>query len=81
MTNNIKTWTEDTSALYEVYAERIMDGMDMKTMEQFVFDTLCENLSMYNPAELLTEVEEYDEGLTEHPAFTQLAEEIGWTLE
>lgn len=81
MTNNIKTWTEDTSALYEVYAERVMDGMDMKTMEQFVFDTLCENLSMYSPAELLTEIEEYDEGLMEHPAFTQLAEEIGWTAE
>ena len=59
MTNNIKSWTNDHSTLVERYAEQIMDGMDMKTMECFVFDTLVENLSKYNEDELITEVREY----------------------
>lgn len=80
MTNNIKEWA-DTFDAYEIYAERIMDSMDMKTMEQFVFDTLCENLSMYSPEDLLTEINEYDEGLMEHPAIEKLVAETGWTAE
>jgi hypothetical protein len=59
MTNNIKTWTNDQSTLIERYAEQIMDGMDMKTMECFVFDTLVENLSKYSEKELIEEVTEF----------------------
>ncbi|MFZ9741745.1 MAG: DUF7326 family protein [Candidatus Nanopelagicaceae bacterium] len=59
MTNNIKNWTNDRSTLVERYAEQIMDSMDMKTMEQFVFDTLVESLNDYSVEELVTEVEEY----------------------
>ena len=59
MTNNIKNWTDDRSTLVERYAEQIMDGMDMKTMECFVFDTLVENLNKYSESELIAEVEEY----------------------
>jgi len=58
MTNNAKTWTDDFSGLVEKYAEHIMDSMDMKTMEQFVFDTLVENLNNYSEAELITEISE-----------------------
>ena len=46
--NNIKTWTDDFSGLCEKYAELVMDSMDMKTMEQFVFDTLYECYSAYD---------------------------------
>lgn len=56
-TNNIRQWADRQSVL-EVYAEVIMDGMDMKTMEQFVFDTLCQNLSEYSNEELITEITE-----------------------
>jgi len=59
MTNNVKTWTDDFSGLVEKYAEQIMDSMDMKTMEQFVFDTLVENLNNYSEEELINEVREY----------------------
>ena len=65
MTNNIKTWTDDLSTLVERYAEQIMDGMDMKTMEQFVFDTLVENLTNYTEEELIAEVREYNPELLE----------------
>ena len=55
MNNNIREWADRQSVL-EMYAEVIMDSMDMKTMEQFVFDTLCENLSLYDDKELITEI-------------------------
>ena len=63
--NNAKVWTDDISTLVERYAEQIMDGMDMKTMEQFVFDTLVDNLKSYTPEELIAEVTEYNPDLLE----------------
>ena len=45
--------------LQEAYIHEIIDGMDMKTMEQFVYDTLDDNLKTYSEAELITEVEDY----------------------
>jgi len=56
--NNIKTWTDDFSSLVERYAEFVMDSMDMKTMEQFVFDTLVESYNSYGEEELITEISE-----------------------
>ena len=59
MTNNIKSWTDNHSSLIQSYAEQIMDGMDMKTMEQFVFDTLVDNLNSYTEEELISEVSDH----------------------
>ena len=59
MNNNAKTWTHDQSTLVERYAEQLMDSMDMKTMEQFVFDTLVENLTDYTEEELITEISDH----------------------
>jgi hypothetical protein len=39
--------------------------MDMKTMEQFVYDTLVSNLESYDDAELIKEVTEYNPELLE----------------
>jgi len=66
MGNNAKVWTDEFSTIVERYAEQIMDSMDMKTMEQFVFDTLVENLTSYTPEELETEIlESYGEEFIE----------------
>ena len=59
MNNNAKVWTNDFSTLVERYAEQLMDSMDMKTMEQFVFDTLVENLTNYSEDELITEISDH----------------------
>ena len=59
MNNNAKSWTNDLSTLVERYAEQLMDSMDMKTMEQFVFDTLVENLTNYSEDELITEISDH----------------------
>jgi hypothetical protein len=45
--------------LQENYIQQLIEGMDFKTMECFVYDTLKENLSSYTDEELITEVEEY----------------------
>ena len=58
MTNNSYTWTDDFSGLVERYAEHVMDSMDMKTMEQFVFDTLVQEYNKYSEEELITEISE-----------------------
>ena len=64
------------SELVEKYAGFIMDGMDYKTMEQFVFDTLVESYSNYSETELINEIrdvfgdellEDFDLKITETP--------------
>ena len=59
------TNTFDRDSLIETYVQQLIDGMDMKTMEQMVYDTLKDNLSSYSDEELITEVEEYDPELLE----------------
>ena len=46
-------------SLQEAYIESIIDGMDHKTMYQFVYDTLDGNLDDYTTEELVTEVKDY----------------------
>jgi hypothetical protein len=45
--------------LQETYIQQLIEGMDFKTMECFVYDTLKENLSSYTDEELITEVTDY----------------------
>jgi hypothetical protein len=45
--------------LIDAYAQQLLDNMDMKTMERFVYDTLGENLTDYTEEELITEVTDY----------------------
>jgi hypothetical protein len=49
----------DRDQLVEDYVQQMIDGMDYKTMERFVYDTLKDNLADYTDEELLTEVTDY----------------------
>ena len=49
----------DRDQLQEAYVNRIVDGMDHKTMYQFVYDSLTDSLDKYSVNELITEVEDY----------------------
>jgi len=57
------TMTQDNiinrDSLQEAYINMIVDGMDWKTMEQFVYDTIDANLDNYTVEELITEVKDY----------------------
>jgi hypothetical protein len=45
--------------LVEDYIQQMIEGMDYKTMERFVYDTLKDNLADYNDEKLITEVTDY----------------------
>ena len=49
----------DRDELQEAYVKSILDGMDWKTMEQFVYDTLNDNMDKYTVDELIEEVDAY----------------------
>jgi hypothetical protein len=57
--------TFDRDSLIENYVQQIIDGMDMKTMVCFVYDTLIDNLLPYSDEELIAEVKEYNPELLE----------------
>ena len=61
--------------LQEAYIESIIDGMDHKTMYQFVYDTLDGNHDDFTTEELVTEVKDYyPELLEEGDDFTSESE-------
>jgi hypothetical protein len=48
--------TNRRTDLIEAFAEQIVDGMDVKTLVQFAYDVICENLSEYDDLELADDV-------------------------
>jgi len=52
--------TFDRAQLLRDYIEQIIEGMDYRTMERFVYKTLAENLKDYSDEQLITEVAEYN---------------------
>jgi hypothetical protein len=57
--------TFDRDQLVEDYVQQMIESMDYKTMERFVYDTMVENLTDYTDEELITEVTEYSPELLE----------------
>ncbi len=49
----------DRDKLQEAMIQNIIDGMDWKTMEQYVYDSLNGNFDDYTLEELITEAEDY----------------------
>ena len=75
MTENIVNRDE----LQEAYIERIIDGMDHKSLWQFVYDTLNDTLDKYSVDELITEVEDYyPELLNDNDEDNVPDESTGW---
>ncbi len=63
--NPTNKMTFNREQLIADYAQQILDGMDMKTMECFVYDTLVSNLESYDDDDLINEVKEYNPELLE----------------
>ena len=53
------------SQLIKDYILQLIEGMDYKTMECLVYDTLQDNLADYTDEQLITEVKEYNPELLE----------------
>jgi len=62
MTDNIVNRDE----LQDRYINEIIDGMDHKSMYQYVYDNLADHLDKYSVDELITEVEDYYPDLLEN---------------
>jgi hypothetical protein len=57
---------EQFNALVEAYTNFVVDGMDMDTMTQMVYETLETHFSEYTDEQLINEiVERYDEEVLE----------------
>lgn len=61
--------SDQLSQLVEAYAERMVNNMDIKTMEQFVYDTIVENLGIQSPDDIM-------EALSDHYSQDELDELI-----
>mgnify|MGYP003337474143 FL=1 len=60
--NNKMTLTQDQlSKLTLMYAERVVDNMDVRDLCAFAIDTICDNMTDYNESELMEELSHYYE--------------------
>ena len=50
-------------SIAEQFAELVVDGMDMKTLVQYVYDDLIEYYEKCDQEELKEQIDEYDEDL------------------
>ena len=57
--HNMEDNIVDRDQLQNDYIERIIDGMDHKTMYQYIYDMLEQNFEKYTVDEIIGEVEEY----------------------
>ena len=67
----------DRDELQNDYIERIIEGMDYKSMYQYVYDNLSDHLDKYSVDELIGEVEEYYPHLLDSSG-TDPSEATGW---
>ena len=52
-------------SIAEQFAELVVDGMDMKTLVQYVYDDLIDYYEKLDEHELKEQIDEYDEDLFE----------------
>jgi predicted RNA-binding protein Jag len=58
--------TDQIREFVENYAERIVDDMDTKTLMQFAYDAIVENLEIQSPDDILEQIScVYDDDIVE----------------
>jgi len=65
--NKMSLTQEQIYKLISLYAERVVDGMDVRDLCAFAIDTICDSMSDYKESELMEELSHYydDEELQE----------------
>jgi hypothetical protein len=53
--------SDQLSKLVQLYAERVVDSMDVRDLCAFAIDTICDNMHDYNESELMEELSHYYE--------------------
>lgn len=57
----MKMTSEQLDNLTEIYVEKILEGMDVKTMENLIFDMMTDKLSYYTQNQLIDEIAQFYE--------------------
>jgi hypothetical protein len=59
--------SDQLNELVEMYAVRMVDNMDVKTMEAFIFDTIVENMGVQSEEDIIQQLSHYydDDELTD----------------
>ena len=65
--NKMTLSNDQIRKLIAIYAERVVDNMDVRDLCAFAIDTICDNMTDYNESELMEELSHYydDEELNE----------------
>jgi len=58
-TNKMTLTQDQLSKIVQLYAERVVDSMDVRDLCAFAIDTICDNMSDYNESELMEELSHY----------------------
>ena len=58
-TNKMTLTSDQISKLIQLYAERVVDNMDVRDLCAFAIDTICDNMDDYNESELMEELSHY----------------------
>ena len=58
-TNKMTLTSDQISKLVSLYAERVVDNMDVRDLCAFAIDTICDNMTDYNESELMEELSHY----------------------
>ena len=58
-TNKMTLTQDQLSKIVQLYAERVVDSMDVRDLCAFAIDTICDNMIDYNESELMGELSDY----------------------
>ena len=58
-TNKMTLSQDQLYKLTQLYAERVVDGMDVRDLCAFAIDTIVDNMIDYNESELMEELSHY----------------------
>jgi len=58
-TNKMTLTQDQLYKLISLYAERVVDNMDVRDLCAFAIDTICDNMNDYNESELMEELSHY----------------------
>jgi hypothetical protein len=65
--------SDQLNQLVEMYAERMVDNMDTKTMEAFIFDTIVENMGVQSEEDIIQHLS----GYYDDDELTDMIEDVG----
>ena len=60
-TNKMTLSQDQLSKIVQLYAERVVDNMDVRDLCAFAIDTICDSMIDYNESELMEELSHYYE--------------------